>query len=185
MTKKNITRRKFLRFFGDTAAGATMLAAGLPLLTLPGNAWALELKHLSEHEGRTLLKAARLIYPHDTLSDVYYAGVVEALDGDAAADSAKAKVIRDAVAKLDATTQVKWLELSDGYQLRTLLDKAADLHAMVRGKSVVALYNNPLVWRHFGYEGPSAQHGGYIHRGFDDLTWLPAPDAAASPPAES
>jgi hypothetical protein len=39
------------------------------------------------------------------------------------------------------------------------------------------------VWRHFGYEGASAQHGGYINRGFDDLNWLPDPDDQASPPA--
>ena len=42
----------------------------------------------------------------------------------------------------------------------------------VRGTTVVSLYNNPLVWRHFGYEGPSYGFGGYIHRGFDDLNWL-------------
>ena len=48
-------------------------------------------------------------------------------------------------------------------------------------KAVVALYNNPLVWRHFGYEGPSAEFGGYIDRGFDDLTWLPRPSEDASP----
>jgi hypothetical protein len=35
------------------------------------------------------------------------------------------------------------------------------------------LYNNPLVWRYFGYEGPSAHLGGYINRGFDDISWIP------------
>ena len=34
------------------------------------------------------------------------------------------------------------------------------------------LYNNPAVWRHFGYEGPSAEFGGYINRGFNDIGWL-------------
>ena len=43
----------------------------------------------------------------------------------------------------------------------------------VRGDIVVSLYNNPLAWRHFGYEGPSFDDGGYLERGFDDIGWLP------------
>jgi hypothetical protein len=30
------------------------------------------------------------------------------------------------------------------------------------------------VWAKFGYEGPSADKGGYISRGFDDIDWLEA-----------
>ena len=37
---------------------------------------------------------------------------------------------------------------------------------------VVSLYNQPAVWAKLGYEGSSAEHGGYIHRGFDDIDWL-------------
>jgi hypothetical protein len=53
----------------------------------------------------------------------------------------------------------------------------------VRGQTVVSLYNNPLAWRHFGYEGASAEFGGYLERGFDDLNWLPQPPEDASPKA--
>ena len=42
----------------------------------------------------------------------------------------------------------------------------------VRGDMVVALYNQLAVWAKFGYEGSSAEHGGYLHRGFDDIDWL-------------
>jgi hypothetical protein len=48
----------------------------------------------------------------------------------------------------------------------------------------LALYNNPLVWQAFGYEGASFDHGGYLERGFDDLGWLPDPPPEASPPVE-
>ena len=37
---------------------------------------------------------------------------------------------------------------------------------------VASLYNNPEVWPKFGYEGSSAEHGGYINRGFSDIDWL-------------
>src|ERR1700732_2043427 len=29
------------------------------------------------------------------------------------------------------------------------------------------------LWPKFGYEGSSAEHGGYIKRGFNDIDWLP------------
>ena len=54
----------------------------------------------------------------------------------------------------------------------------------VRGKAVVSLYNNELAFAHFGYEGNAFQKGGgYLQRGFNDLKWLPAPSAKASPAA--
>jgi hypothetical protein len=39
---------------------------------------------------------------------------------------------------------------------------------------ITALYNQPDLWAKLGYEGSSAEHGGYIHRGFNDIDWLPA-----------
>ena len=41
--------------------------------------------------------------------------------------------------------------------------------------TVVALYDDHEVWELLGYEGPSFDKGGYLHRGFDDLDWLPDP----------
>src|SRR5436190_296620 len=52
----------------------------------------------------------------------------------------------------------------------------------VRGTCVGALYDNPLAYAHFGYEGSSWEKGGYLQRGFNDLKWLPDPPANASPP---
>ena len=42
----------------------------------------------------------------------------------------------------------------------------------VYGTTVVTLYNQPEVWPLFGYEGPSSDKGGYLHRGFNDIDWL-------------
>ena len=43
----------------------------------------------------------------------------------------------------------------------------------VRGDLIVSLYNQKELWPKFGYEGSSAEHGGYIKRGFADIDWLP------------
>ena len=52
---------------------------------------------------------------------------------------------------------------------------AAEVRAMptLRSDLVVSLYNQPEIWPKFGYEGSSAEHGGYLARGFDDINWLP------------
>jgi len=183
MSQSTMDRRRFLKLTGSSAAGATMLAAGVGLTAMPSGAWALEVEALDQHQGATLLKVARHVFPHDTLADVYYAGVVQSLDGKAAADAGLKKKLADGVAAMDAATSIRWLDLSDGYQLQVLTGAGKDLLATVKGDAVVSLYNNHLVWRHFGYEGASAEFGGYIQRGFDDLSWLPDPDADASPPA--
>ena len=181
MSTKGMNRRQFLHSSGAAAAGAAALASGAVLMA-PDGAWALEMTTLGGHEAKTLLAMTRDLYPHDTLSDMYYAGVVGALDADAKASADTAAMLKDGVGQLDAARGVTWTELSDGYRLEVLKEmEDTAFFQTVRGKTVVALYNNKLVWRHFGYEGASYDFGGYYDRGFDDLNWLARPDLDASP----
>ena len=182
MASQSLDRRTFLRLAGGAAAAAAMVSAGVSLVSLPAEAglWGLELTTLNEHEAITLLRITRRIFPHPTLADVYYAGVVKALDEEAEKSPDTATLLKDGVAALDKAVGTKWIDLSAGYQL-TMLQAQPKLLETVKGKAVVAIYNNPLVWRHFGYEGPSFQYGGYLHRGFNDLNWLPDPPEEASP----
>ena len=46
------------------------------------------------------------------------------------------------------------------------------LFQKLRGDLLVSLYNNPEVWAKFGYEGASADKGGYVNRGFNDIDWV-------------
>ena len=107
---------------------------------------------------------------------MYYAVVVEALDVEAQSDGEVAEILKVGVAELDKAKGISWLDLSDGNQLEVLQAiEETPFFQTVRGTALVAIYNNPLAWRHFGYEGPSADFGGYIERGFKDLNWLPDP----------
>ena len=54
----------------------------------------------------------------------------------------------------------------------------------VRGQCVTSLYDNDMAYAALGYPGSAWEKGGYITRGFQDLKWLPAPPAAASPRPE-
>ena len=107
MSKSGMNRRQFLQTSTLVAAGAAVVASGSVLMASDG-AWALDLSSLTAHEGMTVLKMSRKLYPHDTLSDMYYAAVVEALDGAAKGDAATASLIKDGVSKLDAAKGVKF-----------------------------------------------------------------------------
>ncbi len=177
MSAKGMNRRQFLQS-SSLAAGATVAA------TSGAAAQGMGLETLDDHSGTTLLKMTRDLYPHDTLADVYYMVVVEALDAEAARNDEAASLINEGVAQLDGAMGVNYVELSEGNRLAVLEAMQSDpFFQMVRGTTIVALYNDPLVWRHFGYEGPSFDYGGYIDRGFDDLRWAGEPSDDASPKA--
>lgn len=183
MSSKGMNRRQFLQTSGLAAAGAAAIASGSTIMAADG-AWALELGALNAHEGMTLLRMTRQLYPHDGLGDMYYAGVVEGLDQAAGGDAATADLIKQGVADLDGAMGVEFVGLSDGHQLEVLKTmEDSPFFQKVRGTTVVQLYNNKLVWRHFGYEGSSYEFGGYIDRGFSDLNWLAEPPEDASPKA--
>jgi hypothetical protein len=180
-------RREFLQKGAIAAAGAAALTTGLvaeiapAAAALPAADWTAGLTTLSPHEGQTLLKMARQLYPHDKLSDALYAKVVTDLDGEAKSTPDTAKLLRDGVASLDQGSK-KFVDLPAEDQLAAL--KAMETSAFfqkVRGTEIVSLYNNPEVWKEFGYHGSAYEMGGYLKHGFDDLKWLPDPPESASP----
>ena len=180
-THNGVKRRDFLKTSG--AATTVAVAGGAAVAPLAATANGIEFSTLSEHQGYTLIGMARQLFPHDFLADQYYAAVIQELDTAAAEDPALAQLLTDGVAALDAATSVAWIDLSDGYQLVVLKSlQDTPFFNTVKGKTLVSLYNNPLVWRHFGYEGEAFTKGGYINRGFNDLSWLPEPPDDASPP---
>jgi hypothetical protein len=187
MRKAAMNRRRFLETSGQAAAGAAVVAVvgGTTLLMAPDGAWAMTLETLSGQDGATLLKALRIIYPHDSLGDQYYAAVVEALDQEAKGKADTAVLLKDGIATLDQAYPMPFVELSEGNQLHALESiQDSQFFQTIRFKVIAALYNNPRVWQAFGYEGASFDEGGYIERGFNDLGWLADPPAEASPPVE-
>ncbi len=173
MSKKGMDRRQFLRSSGLSIAGAAAIG-GVSMIVDPKGAWALTLETLDRHTAETLVAVSRQMYPHDAIGDVYYARVIEALDQKAAGDAGLAKTLKEGVAALDKVYDIRWLDLSEGYQLKALKTmESTPFFQTVRGTTVTTLYNDEQVWRFFGYEGSSYEFGGYIERGFNDLGWLP------------
>lgn len=175
-----LARREFLKgsgvLMGTLAAGSVLAALA------PSTVWAVELKTLTKAEGEALMKMGRALYPHKKLPDAVYALLAKDLDAKASADAGTARLLREGVAGLDSAAGGSFAKASEAR--RKQLVKAIEgqpFFATVRGQCVTSLYDNDMAYKVFGYPGSAWEKGGYITRGFQDLKWLPAPSAEASP----
>lgn len=165
-----LTRRELLS--RSAAAGATFVV-GAGYVASSSAAWAMEVEHLQPETMATLIQMARDIYPHDHVADEFYAAAVKGYDS---ADTKE--TVEAGIAALDAAAAGKGFGsyLDTGWErdrvdiLRGMEDSA--FFQTVRGGLVTGLYNQKAVWPLFGYEGESFSKGGYIDRGFNDISWI-------------
>lgn len=177
-----VSRRSFLKTSSLTAFGSVALGSGAMLLD-PKGAWAMTLKSLQPQTMATLILMARDIYPHDRLTDAVYAKAVSGYDDQSASDPDTKTMIETGTGQLDKAAQaaykvdyvnIGWEEQRT-HLLRGMQETA--FFQTIRAGLVTSLYNQHDIWMKFGYEGASADKGGYIHRGFNDINWLPAQPA--------
>lgn len=175
-----LARREFLKgtglLMGTIAAGSVLAALA------PSPVWALELKALSKAEGEGLMAMGRVLYPHKKLPDAVYALLAKDLDAKAVGDAAAATQIRAGLAALNQAAGGSFTKATAAKKLEIV--KAIEgqpFFNTVRGQCVTSIYDNDMAFAAFGYPGSSWEKGGYITRGFQDLKWLPAPSAQASP----
>lgn len=172
MNTPDLARRGFLRKTGLTAAGA--LALSLTGLSISPNAWAMTLTTMDQSTGKSLSALCRTLYPHQHLDDMFYDACAEGLDSKAAADPAILEQLISGVQILDTLCAGSFLEATAAERLAAVKQiEGFGFFAQVRSHVVVGLYNNEKLWASFGYEGPSFPHGGYLERGFNDISWLP------------
>ncbi len=171
-----VSRRRFLQAGVAVAPAATLVAGGVSLDA--ESAWA-QASTLSAHELATLTLMARDTYPHDQIGDAYYRKAVAHWDDASVTTPAQRKVITEGVALLDAEANARYG--ADYLKVPAEADRVVILQAVspgaffktMRADLVVSFYNQKELWPKFGYEGASAQYGGYLHRGFNDIDWLP------------
>jgi hypothetical protein len=136
----------------------------------------------AQHVAETVTAAARGLFPHTGLSDRVYGRVAAKLTEGAAGDADAERVLNEGVAQLDAggAGGVQFVELDDDARLAALRAiEGSAFFELVRSTAVVEVYNDPETWELLGYEGPSFDKGGYLHRGFNDLDWLDEPEEPA------
>ena len=172
--RAQFSRRGFLK---TGAAAPAVIAAGASISATA--AWAADAKALAPHQMATMVKAARDIYPHDHIGDIFYVRAITPWDAKAAKDPAVQTLVAEGVARLDADAQERqgcpYLNVAWENDRVALLRgiEHTKFFRTLRADLVVSLYNQPELWPKLGYEGSSAEHGGYLARGFDDIDWLP------------
>ncbi|MBU9480915.1 twin-arginine translocation signal domain-containing protein [Burkholderia multivorans] len=178
-----LTRRELLKdtgvLFGTLAVSSALTAFA------PSRAWALEMTGLDTHQGQVLLAFVKRLYPHQSLDDAIYALVIKDLDKKATADKGLSSTLADGIRKLDARANGDWTKRTTAEQEKDVAAIAGSaFFEAVRSTAVVSLYSNPLAYAHFGY-GESEGDGGYLHKGFNSLSWLPDPPSLLSGPIPS
>jgi hypothetical protein len=175
-----LTRRELLK--GSGVLMGTLAMSSTFALLAPSRVWALATQQFSTHQADVLLQVTRQIYPHATLDDAVYALVVKDLDGKAK-DPAVRQQLADGISKLDAGAD--WTKKDAASKAKEVAALAGTpFFETVRSTAVVSLYSNPLAYKHFGY-GAGEGDGGYLYKGFSNLSWLPDPPAQDSGPIPS
>lgn len=170
--KQSMTRRQLLSqsaMFGASFAVGTGFVAG----QASAANWALEVEHLKPETMATLIHMARDIYPHDQVSDEFYAIAVKGYDTAEAAEGIEAGIaaLNDAARDIGYANYIAIGWERDRVDLLRSMETSG-FFQQIRAGLVTGLYNQKAVWPIFGYEGESFSGGGYIDRGFDDINWL-------------
>lgn len=164
MNHGDLTRRRFLV---ATIAYSGLISAGAGVALLrAGSVWA-----QSPSEGAAeLVRLARLLYPHDGVTDDVYTEVIEGVLSDSTSESNLDNVI----SALNSIQQGDWFNLDIDDQITAMesVEKESFFEA-IRAGVRDRFYTHPKVWEHIGYPGSSVEFGGYVDRGFDDIDWLP------------
>ena len=148
-------------------------------VTRPVSAASEECKYQCFSQGlvEQLVSIYRTMFPHGAVPDEFYEHVVQKLDDKAAQDQNLPSFLSEGVEALNGQTGSAWTGLSEEARLEAL--KRAEqtpFFQRLRSDFVLYFYSNPAIWSRFGYEGPSNDQGGYLHRGFNDIDWIKRED---------
>jgi hypothetical protein len=166
MVNDKTTRRRFL---------VAVISGGLslPLIRI-SSAWAQATPEQSPQLASTLGRMARLLYPHASVPDNVYAGVVDGIMAAVADDPQMSANLDQAASQLDQARGTGFFQLDEASQLAVMTDlQQQPFFEAIRFQVLARLYSNPEVWKVINYPGPSVQLGGYVDRGFNDIDWLP------------
>ncbi len=125
---------------------------------------------------RALTVMVRAMFPHASFPDGPYERCAQAIVGAAGEDARFRTQLDQGLRDLDVVGGAPFADLDDARKLEVLRAiSATEFFEGVRSRVITLFYDDREVWALLGYEGPSFDQGGYEHRGFDDLAWLPAP----------
>jgi len=130
---------------------------------------------LTDEARSVLIRVIRVAFPHPSFPDAPYERTADTILAEAANSTWFRVAITQGLLTLAHFAGGDFRDLNDDDATKVLRRiESTEFFGFVRRTTVLNLYDNEDVWNVLGYEGPSVDKGGYIHRGFDDLDWLPA-----------
>jgi hypothetical protein len=166
-----LTRRTFIKAAGATGVTVYVLWSS-PAWFAPRLALAANLTTLDSVQAKEMLAMTRQLFPHDQLGDEYYWVVVESIDKEMAGSSELTTRIHGGLIQLNEVAGGDFAAADAQKQLEAMKKlEGTPFFSDMLNKTQFYFYNNKSVWPKFGYEGSSWEKGGYIYRGFNDVTW--------------
>lgn len=171
--KVAVDRRRFLQGLGQMG-----LMAGV-------SPWLMNIKTVSAKSADSMLSdealatiaelSYRLLPLKDTSSPVYRA-VARSVQEQINQRPGAGELVSQGLASLNNFAAKPWIRLPTKQRVEAM-EALADspLIGMIRWTTSEIVLRDKAVWEQLGYQGSAIEHGGYLHRGFDDIDWLPAP----------
>jgi len=114
-----------------------------------------------------------LLFPHANISKKPYLMVVQGIQ-DGADTQQIVEQLQAGINALNTAREVRWLILPEQDQIAVMKKlEHKPFFSMLYNASLIGIYQSKELWRAIGYQGSSVEYGGYLHRGFDDISWLP------------
>lgn len=145
-------------------------------MVFPAKYPSLNAVELTEEARTTLVRVLRVSFPHECVPDGPYERTAETILTEARNETWFRMALAQGLLSLNQMAGGDFRDLDDDAALRALRRvEGTEFFGFIRRTAVLNLYDDAEVWEALGYEGPSFDQGGYLHRGFDDLDWLPDP----------
>ncbi|MDX2427662.1 MAG: hypothetical protein QNK22_03140 [Xanthomonadales bacterium] len=172
MDQNRLTRRRFIiSVIALSGAAGAVVEPGLFALS---KAWAESPGRVDETVRRNMVRMARLLYPHDALSDGVYANVLEQTLSNIVSGDIFARQLEEANTALTERSAGAWQDLDLVAQIEAMKSIESETYfAAIQNSVRAGIYNGSAFWKHVGYPGPSKDFGGYLHHGAGEIDWLP------------
>lgn len=145
-------------------------------MTFPAKFPSLNETSFTDRARTVLIRVIRVAFPHAKVPDAPYERTADFILSEAKASNWFRVSMTQGLNSLDDLADGDFCHLDDERAYAVLKDiESTDFFGFIRRTTVLNFYDDPEVWAALGYQGSSFEHGGYLHRGFDDLDWLPDP----------
>lgn len=145
-------------------------------MVFPAKYPSLNAMEMTEEARQTLIRVLRVAFPHEQVPDGPYERTADTILTEAQNETWFRVALTQGLLSLNQLADGDFRSLDDAAALKVLRRvEGTEFFGFVRRTAVLNLYDDDEVWQALGYEGPSFDQGGYLTRGFNDLSWLPAP----------